>query len=219
VRHVLIETNWVVDYAAPVHRKVPQAVELLRRASDGEIRLYLPAICISEAHRPLEEKSQVRAIADEVRKFLRWARQEGTVNGLDEEATRRVLDKMESKVKADLDSLDGIFKSLTDKRGLEIFNLSEEMLETCTTLSFLELGLDPFDQAILAAILVKARQISGTESADVAFCERDSDLQPWGKRGPRKEALAKLYDDAGVWVYEDFLLLSPEKPMGWPQKR
>jgi predicted nucleic acid-binding protein len=204
VQNVFVETNWVVDYAAPAHHKVPEAGRLLNRAADAEIRIYLPAICISEARRPLQEKYQVRSTADRVRKFLRWARQEGALDSSDEEAVRRVLDRMESKVRTDLDNLDNVLQSLRNHPGLEVFDLTQAMLEKCTELSFLNLGLEPFDQAILAAVLVKADELMTQGFTDLAFCEPDSDLQPWSKSGPRKDALTKLYDDAEVWVYEDF---------------
>jgi len=44
---------------------------------------------------------------------------------------------------------------------------------------------------------------------DLAFCELDSDLQPWDKNGRTKQPLAALYDSAGVWVYGDFAMESP----------
>lgn len=219
MRHVFVETNWVVAYAAPAHHKIPEAVELLNRASAGEIRLYLPSICISEARRPLLENYQLRSTADRVRDFLRWARREEIVSSSEEVATRRVLDGMESKIKTDLDTLDSVFESLRNTRGLTVFDLSQEMLETCTRFSFLKLGLDPFDQAILAAVVVKSGEIIEQGANGVAFCEVDSDLPPWGKAGPRKDALTKLYDDAGVWVYGDFLLANPEIPANWPRRK
>ena len=49
-----------------------------------------------------------------------------------------------------------------------------------------------------------------------AFCEADSDLQPWDKLGATKEPLASLYNEAAIWVYQDFLLERPEMPEGFP---
>jgi len=216
MRHVFVETNWLVAYAAPAHHRMPDAGELLSRASAGEIRLYLPSICISEARRPLNKEYQPRSTADRVRDFLRWAKREQLINSSEEENSRRVLDKMESRIKADLSALDDVFASLKGKAGLEVFDLDQDMLVRCTELSYLDLGLCPFDQAILAAVLVRAEQITKAGANDIAFCELDSDLQPWGKAGPQKEALTALYDNASVWVYGDFLLANPEMPADWP---
>ena len=53
-------------------------------------------------------------------------------------------------------------------------------------------------------------------SRDLSFCEVDADLQPWDKNGNPKQPLTQLFDHAGVWVYGDFGLSSPERPADWP---
>src|SRR5208337_1929480 len=103
MRHVFVETNWIVDYAAPAHHQLPAAVELLKRAGSGELKLYLPSICVSESWRPLRQEFQVRSKADSVRKFLIWAKSEGIVTTEEDNVTRRVLDRMESRVRTDLE--------------------------------------------------------------------------------------------------------------------
>jgi predicted nucleic acid-binding protein len=206
MRHVFVETNWVVEYAAPAHRKTPAALELLDRAAREEIGLYLPVICVSEARRPVAERFQVRTEADRVRQFLLWARDTGMVDAAEDETTRRVLDRMESRVKADLDGVDDSLNSLRVTKGVEVFNLDPEMLERCASLSYLRLDLKPFDQAILAAILVRAEQLRSKGVDETDFCEFDSDLQPWDKDRNPKRQLAELYNEARISVYGDFLL-------------
>jgi len=73
VLHVFVETNWVVDCTAPAHNKMLAAVDLLRRAKEGELQLHLPAICLAEARHPLSTKFQPRPAADRVRQFVTWA--------------------------------------------------------------------------------------------------------------------------------------------------
>ena len=137
------------------------------------------------------------------------------MNAAEDEATRRVLDRMEGRVKADLARLNEAFENLKAANGIEIFNLSQEMLERCADLSYLELHLDPYDQAILAAILVRGEGLLADGVDETAFCELDSDLQPWNKDRNPKERLAELYDKAHIWVYRDFLLQAPAKPADW----
>jgi hypothetical protein len=212
MRHVFVETNWVVGYAAPAHHQLPAAVELLKRAANGELKLYLPSICISESRRPLQQKFQVQSEADRVRKFLIWARSEGIVTAEEDDVTRRALDRMEGRVRTDLERLDKVFQEFSENAELEVFDLTQAMLENCTQLSYLDLGLEPFDQAILSAVLVRAKQISNEDAAaDLAFCEPDKHLQPWDKAGD-KEPLLRIYDEARIWVYSDFLLEAPPKP-------
>jgi hypothetical protein len=97
---------------------------------------------------------------------------------------------MESLVKRDLEQLNGSLENLRNESGVEILKMTEDMLEKCAGLS--HLGLQPFDQAILASILVKAEMLKKDGVDRFAFCEADSDLQPWDKLGATKEPLASL---------------------------
>jgi hypothetical protein len=212
MRHVFVETNWVVDWAAPAHHKVPAALGLFERAASGELQLHLPVICISEARRPILERFQSRNEADRVRQFLLWARDRGIVNADEDEVTRRVLDQMEGRVRADLEKLDETLNNLKGAKGLEIFHLSQAMLELCTQLSHDKLDLQPFDQAILAAILVRAQELLAEGVDQMDFCELDAHLQPWDKESRPKKRLTELYDRVHIRVYGDFLLSVPEKP-------
>jgi hypothetical protein len=98
------------------------------------------------------------------------------VDGNDEEATRRVLDQMEGRVKADLEKLDEELDNLSHAKGMETFHLGQLMLERCTELSHRKLDLQPFDQAILAAILVRAEELRTQGVDHMDFCELDSHL-------------------------------------------
>lgn len=89
------------------------------------------------------------------------------------------------------------------------------MLERCAELSYMKLDLQPFDQAILAAVLVRAEQLLAEGVGEMAFCELDTHLQPWDKDRNFKSRLASLYDAARIWVYGDFLLQAPPKPDDW----
>ena len=92
------------------------------------------------------------------------------------------------------------------------------MLERALSLGLERLDLKPFDNAALAAILVRGAEIKKTDAtAELSFCESDSDLQPWDSNGNIKPALAKLYEDAHIWVYEDFSMTSPARPKAWPR--
>jgi hypothetical protein len=103
VLHVFIETNWVVDYAAPAHYRDPVAERLLNLAHCGEIQLHLPVICLSEARRPILKKHQSRQA--EIREFLNWGKAQELVTADDDSATRRVLNLLELQVKRGLAQL------------------------------------------------------------------------------------------------------------------
>jgi len=178
--------------------------------------MHIPAICVTEARRPILAKCQPRLEADAIRRFLVRARAEQTVSPEQERTTREVLDRFEQQVRAELRQLDRTLASLRGMRGLEVFPLNERMLERAVELSSLDLQLQPFDQAILAAVLVRARELTKAGEIDLCFCETDNDLRPWDKKGELMPPLSDLYCEARVWVYGDFDMLAPMRPDMWP---
>ena len=203
--HVFVETNWVVDYAAPAHYRVPAAVRLLDRARSGELRLHLPSISLSEARRPILAKHQSRH-SDTIRQFLKWSRSKGLITPSDDEASRRVLAAMEQQVHADLLALDQSLKELLDDPALDVFPLDSSMLERTLALTSERLDLHPFDQAVLGAVLVRAETLRANGADQFAFCELDSDLQPWDKKGRQQAALNRSLRRCrrlGLWRFCD----------------
>jgi predicted nucleic acid-binding protein len=216
MKHVFVETNWVFEYGAPAHLRSSVALSLAEKASAGDLRLYIPSICLTEAARAVR-KIDPRKVADDVRKYLSSAGGEGGLGAADSEATRRVLDRYEAAVQAELDRVEDRLGLLLSQPGIEVFALTEDMLVRTTELSVEKLYLEPFDQAILAAVLVRAHTLRNSGVQDISFCELDSDLKPLHKDGQTKQPLARLYNAAGVLVYGDFGMQSPLKRPDSPQ--
>jgi len=214
MKHVFVETNWVVDYCAPIHHRTPAATKLIEDASPESIQRHLPAPCLAEARSVIRVKFQPRQ-ADTIREYLKWAKANARIEGQAEETTRRVLDQFEAAVKQDLDDLEPRLEALRAAAGLEIFPLNAAMLERSVSLATEKLDLKPYDNSILAAVLVRAHDLLAEGKRDLAFCELDSDLQPWDKYGNTKTTLARLYDEVHVWVYGDFTMTTPEPREGW----
>jgi hypothetical protein len=214
MKHVFVETNWVVDYCAPAHKRGLAATQLLNLARSGNIQLHLPSPCLSEANGAIRKKFQPRE-ANTVREYLKWARAGGQVEGGDEEVTRRVLDRFERVVNDDLDSLEASLSALRSEMGLEVFALNEAMLERSVALAIEKLDLKPFDNSVLAAVLVRAEELRQQGNSDLAFCELDWDLRPWDRNRRGKPTLKRLYDEVHMWVYGDFTLTTPAPPTSW----
>jgi hypothetical protein len=206
----------VVEYATPAHLQLPTALGLAQSAQSGELRLYIPSVCLNEARHPIRKKSNPRNSADAVRRYLAWATTGGTINPQESETVRRVLDGYENAVLADLDAIDKRIGKLREHPGIEVFPLNDQMLVRAIDLSTENLDLKPFDQAILAAVLVRAEALRDSGEGDVCFCELDGDLQPWDKNGHGKQPLAALYDSARVWVYGDFAMENPPRRPTFP---
>jgi hypothetical protein len=217
--HVFVETNWVVAYAAPAHRRTPAARVLLARAGRGELRLHLPAFCLVEARKVILTRFQPRE-ADAIRQFVKWAAAKGKSTSVEREAVLKTLSMFENHVRNELARLDKSLDGLRRKRGVEIFALDDDQLRLSVDLGF-SCDLQPFDLSVLAAILGRADAIRAAEpKATFAFCELDGDLQPWDKQGRAKGQLTALYDPRGIWVYRDFDMVDPPpRPLNGPPKK
>lgn len=217
VRHVFVETNWLVTLAVPARDPPPAAVELLDSARGGGIRIYIPACCISEAKKTVRLKFQPKE-ADRLRSFVQWALEKKHLDHETAESARTMLSSFEGHVGSGLAKLNDKLLEITNAAGVEVLPLGGPMLDMSLELHFKEIELGEFDRAVLATVLTKGRSLSDSGETDVSFCGLDSDLWPWEKRTRRARAeLKKLYDDAGVWVYSDFTLTNPERPEGFGQ--
>ena len=213
---VLVETNWVVDVAAPAHLQSPQAVSLLQRADAGELKLFVPAICLAETRETVPRRFTPRSRSEDLRKFVRWARDEGRISLEDAQAAFRVFDQFDGLVANELTKVSERLEALASHPGLSVFPLSEPMLERQISIGAMDLSLKPYDLAVLAAVLVKSEELQREGYSWVGFCELDSDLQPWDKLGARRPILSDLYNDARIWVYGDFLIEEIGKlPNAW----
>jgi hypothetical protein len=186
-------------------------VELLDRASRGEFTLHLPNVCIGEARQAIWKKCQPRTEASALRRFIHYAAAAGSVTAEDASIARTILDKYESSIEADLAQLDHRLRALAGLPYIDIFGIDEDMLVRSTELALAGITLKPFDQAILASVLVSARRLWDAGERELSFCEGDADLQPWVRGGGSKQALQAAYDDAHVWVYRDFTLTQPAR--------
>ena len=216
MRHVFVETNWVVDFAAPEHRQAPGARSLFDRARRRELMLHLPNLCLGEARRVLLTKFQPRGEADAIRHYVRWAAGVGSLSDGDRSVVIRVVEEFESKVRGELENLDSTFNSLRAESGIEIFPMNDRQLALSIEISPY-VDLHPFDECVLAAVLGRADELHAVDAdVELAFCELDGHLQPWDKTRQRRDDLCDLYDRRGIWVYGDFYMQEPVRPPNWP---
>lgn len=126
---VLVETNWVVDVTAPAHLQSPQAIQLLQQADAGEFKLYVPAICLAEARETVPRRFTPRSRSEDLRKFVRWARDEGRVSVKDAKAAFRIFDQFDGLVANELTKVSERLDALAKHPGLNVFPLSQ--LSSC----------------------------------------------------------------------------------------
>lgn len=220
MRHVFVETNWVFWYAAPAYRRRSDAVRLLQRAEAGELLLHVPSVCLTEARATLPRRFKTRSELQDVAalwQHLAWVKLQGQVTEDEDATVRSVVGRFESLVQSELArfdaTLDATLSALRHSAGVDVFALDDEMLERAIDLGASDIDLEPYDQAVLAAVLGRGSRLRREGATHVSFCELDRDLQPWDKRGNAKTPLTALYDEAGVWVYGDFEIDEP--PPDW----
>jgi len=188
----------------------------MKKAAEGMITLHIPGVCLGEARSVIRRKFQPRSHLEILRSYLPWARDKGSITAETRDIIRAVLEAYENEVMRELDALEETLTNLRQEPNVEVFPLSETMLERALTLSTEGLELQPFDTSILAAILIRANELKQVnKEAELFFCEKDRDLLPWNREGNKRPALAELYDNAHVWVYGDFTMTSPVRPPEW----
>lgn len=216
MRSVFVETNFLFDIACPTPFRTQDALDLLRSAHEGDARLLLPAPCFVEARKVIRNRFQNPKDANRIRQYLAHERAAGRVTAEDDETVRRVLRPFEDAVAAELEALEDRLRDVITEGRIEVVHLTQQVLERSVELS-MERGLDlnPFDNAILGAVLVTAENLRLNGETDVVFAEKDKDLQAVNKDGSRREPICSLYDAAHLWVFHDFTLRWPERPTGW----
>lgn len=191
--HIFIETNWLVDYAAPEGDRSPAALQLLERAASGECRLYLPVICLAEAKVVLPRRFPLTSIADRFRRLLFAS----GIGAPDREVTLRVLDQLESIVDIGLKESPSRLAGLQSSKGLEILPMTEASLQLQIDLA-LTTGLKAYDLAILSIVLAKAAGLREESGTAAGFCTTDKNF--------REESVTRVCARYGVEVLSSFEL-------------
>jgi predicted nucleic acid-binding protein len=94
-KHVLVETNWIVDVVAPSLSRNRDAVALCESARRGEVILHVPAICFVEARKVIRER-RPRADLEAIRSFIRDRRDSDELDGPIADAGFDVLSRFTS---------------------------------------------------------------------------------------------------------------------------
>jgi hypothetical protein len=214
MRHVFVETNWLHDYAAPAHHKVPDAVTLLERAQRGEFMLHIPNVSFAEARQSIQSKCQP-VDGPGIHRYIRWAHKNGDLNEGQAGEAHQLADKYLQSLNKELSAVPSILKGVAGLPCVKMFAFDDEMLDLANQLALTKAAQKPSDHAILAGVLVSSSRLWHQGERGISFAELDSDLQPWGQKGAPKDDLRKLYDDAHVWVYGDFTLQFPPRLVGF----
>lgn len=210
MKHVFVETNWLVEIVGPPHKQKKSAVELLARAQAGDIELLIPSVCIQEARNVLNGKVKkgVRGVAREFNEFLKWARINGAVREELISAGFSLVSVFESRVANYIEKdAEKSLEAIRFTPGVKVFPLDEQIISRMLEISVSPFfNLQPMDQAVFASVLAAGKKLYSVSGQTSLFCEMDSDLQPWDKNGDKRPSFFNSYHDAGVRVIEDFVI-------------
>jgi hypothetical protein len=131
---------------------------LLDRAQAGEFTLHIPNCCIGEARRAIRSKCQPRKEADAIREFLAHAESSEQIAKHDAAVALVLLQQYEQSIQRDLGQLDEKLRTLASLPCVKLFGLDDVMLRRATELELAGIHLKPYDQAVLAGILVSAER-------------------------------------------------------------
>lgn len=193
MKHVFVETNFLVDLLRPFPSK--DAEDLFGR-NGVDVRLYIPWCSMSEAWRTLKDRiiAEDLGFTTAMMKFTvrRWL------------ADRTLFDKSQIDKLHDLADADraSALKSL-EPRMTEMVGKMESIQPSPAVIAktvqvFKVKALKPFDEMVLGAVLCKAHELYTSNERDLHFCSLDSDLV--NKHPP----LIQEYAACGLTVHQDF---------------
>jgi hypothetical protein len=193
MKHVFVETNFLVDLLRPFPSK--DAENLIAR-NGVDLRLYIPWCSQSEAWRTLKD----RIIGEDLgftRAMMAFAVRRWTADPtlFDKQQIDRLRTLAETDRRTALTSLEQRLSDTVAK--MERIDPSPAVVER-TLQVFKVKSLKPFDEMVLGAVLCKAAELHAANERDLHFCDLDADL------ATKHPPLVQEYAFCGLTVHQDF---------------
>jgi predicted nucleic acid-binding protein len=186
VKHVFVETNFLVEIARPFPDA--DAQRLLARRDAGELRLHTPWCSVAEARRTLD-----RIIGEDLgftREMIRFAVREHLADPT--RFDKREIDKLKALADAAREAAIRTKDARLDAfvAGMEVIEPSRAVIAKTLDL-FDTKSLKPFDEMALGAILARAAELHAAGEHELFFCTLDKkDLGPSDGRPRLRDAYA-----------------------------
>jgi hypothetical protein len=166
--------------------------------------MHVPSISFREAKSVILRKHQPKE-QGVLQQFRKWAVDNEQIDAAESKAANEFLTRFSNTVTSELAQLDSRITEIVAWMGMDVFALSDAMLERSISLrsEVPDPGLKPFDETILAAVLVRADELPLGDLR--LFCTADLDLSPVVRNNTRRH-LQRVYEQAGVEVRTDFNL-------------
>lgn len=205
VLHIFVETNFLISAFRMPSKRHREALALQARFEAGEIKLYVPYLCLQEARKTISAGLPSHRWI-ELFEFHRYAEMSGIANW-DIQEVKKFLDAANAEVS---------HTKAVHQRQLADFAvaLGDGILHgTKEVFDFLE-ALDPDgdtlaynDKLILSSVLVKAKELRDSGEQPLYFVSLDKKhLEPT----PERPKMKRYYDTAGLTFVPRFVL--PDTP-------
>lgn len=190
MKHVFVETNFLIELTRPVPTERLRARQLQERAGRGELKLYVPWCALVEAKRTLG-----RIIQDDYA-FRRGLERYAASKRLQAQVRSLLAQSKEEAIEAEFTREERLNSCCRDA---ELILPTRQVVEKTLALHPVK-SLKPFDEMILGAVLSRAEELKSLGEQDLWFCSLNSaDFRP-GQDG----ALEIAYRQAGLTYLENF---------------
>jgi len=181
VKHVFVETNFLVDVARPFPS--PDATALLKRAqTGGDVALHVPWVAVAEAKRTLDRIiREDLGFTDAMAKFAAREFRNGTLT----RQSKQQIDALQARastarsaaIKSITASVDQVAASAT------LIEPGKAVVQKVLSL-FAVKSLRPFDEMVLGAVLTKAAELHLQGARELWFCNLNkNDFDPANQPG------------------------------------
>ncbi len=198
MKHVFVETNFLVDLLRPLSRS--DATDLFARNSGG-IRLYLPWVSVNEAKRTITSKIVYEDLgfADRLKQFGVKLLNSRKITHTD----MGPIQTLEQLVKQERTSALASVISDVDDAVSKMTVIQPSLGVVAKTVSLFPVkSLPPFDEMVLGAVLFEAAALHARGESALYFCNKNSkDFAP--KPG---NLLGKEYAACGLTYKDDFVV-------------
>lgn len=166
------------------------------------MQIHVPYICFREAKAVILRKHQPKEHSA-LQQFRKWAKDQQLIDESTSATVNSFLHVFANTVTTELTRIDQRLREVESAPGVDVFALNERMLERSIELrvEVPDPPLKPFDEVILAAVLVRAATLAPGPRR--AFCTLDLDLSPV-VRGSTRKHLKAVYDAAQIEVRTTF---------------
>lgn len=170
---VFVETNWIVGVLAPAWFRDKEAIQILQQHREGKLRIRVAKIALLESRKVLKSKFPSRRL-QETDEYNGWL-----TASYPEIATQLVEARLQAEREMD------VYAQVWQDQLAELENELAEFMapfdESAMDLEYRlfppNLGLDPYDSAILSSVLAAARRLDAEGSvAQKYFWTRDKHM-------------------------------------------